>query len=112
MAWSQVKQFAKKNNTTFTIPGLQALVHDTFVEVTPTRWSDLIEHTQKKVEDHYFDADGLVRWQKAPEFVIRTDEDSSDESDDDSDSEGSSDGLSDEDQWGNSPLLEQQRACE
>ena len=32
MAWSQVKQFAKKNNTTFTIPGLQALVHDTFAE--------------------------------------------------------------------------------
>ena len=79
MAWSQVKQFAKKNNTTFTnttftIPGLQA-----FAEVMPTRWHDLIEHTQKKVEDHYFDADGLVRWQQVPEFVVRTDEDSSDE---------------------------------
>ena len=36
MAWSQVKQFAKKNNTTFTIPGLQALVHEAFAEVTPT----------------------------------------------------------------------------
>ena len=89
-----------------TIPGLQALVHEAFAEVTPTWWSDLIEHTQKKVEDHYFDADGLVRWQQVPEFVIRTDEDSSDESDDDSDSEDSSDGSSDsdEDQWGNSPL--------
>ena len=65
------------------------------MELTPTRWSNLIKHTQKEVEDHYFDADGLARWQQVPEFVIRTDEDSSDESDDDTDS---SDGSSDSDE--------------
>ena len=71
-----------------------------FAEVMPKRyrWSDLIRHTQKEAEDHYFDADGLVRWQQVSEFVIRTDEDSSDESDDDSDSEDSSDGSSDSDE--------------
>ena len=66
--------------------------------MTPKRWSDLIRHTQKEAEDRYFDTDGLVRWQQVPEFVIRTDEYSSDESDDDSDSEDSSDGSSDSDE--------------
>ena len=98
MAWAQVKHYAKVNNKTFTLSGIQDLVHAGFAEVTPQRWNDLIRHTHDKVEDHYFDADGLVWWRQVPEFIIRTDEDSTDDSTDDDKSEESSDGSSESDE--------------
>ena len=72
-------------------------MHVGFAEVTPQRWSD--RHTRDKVEDHYFDADGLVRWRQVPEFIITTefdhdssdDESSTDESDESSDDSSESD---------------------
>ena len=54
-------------------------------------------HTYK-VEDHYFNADGLVQWRQVPEFIITTesDDNSSDESIDGD--EESSDGSSKSDE--------------
>ena len=59
MAWSQVKHFIQSPNKRFTITEMERLTHLAFDEVTPERWKSLIAHIKEKVEDHYWEADGL-----------------------------------------------------
>ena len=61
MAWSQMKHFIWTHNTKFTLTEVERLTHLAFDEVTPDRWKSLIAHVQEKVEDHYWEADGLQR---------------------------------------------------
>ena len=44
--------------------------------MTPERWNKLVDHVQQKVEDHYWEHDGLDETMIDP-FIINT-EDSSD----------------------------------
>jgi len=38
---------------------VKELVYQEFEAVTPKRWQSLIKHVQEKVEDHYWEQDGL-----------------------------------------------------
>ena len=85
-AWAQVKHHIKTHNTKFTLSEMERLTHEAFQVVTPERWSSLIAHVQEKVEDHYWDSDGL-QMELVEQFIIRVeenDDESSDESDSDS----------------------------
>ena len=57
--------------------------------VTPERWQSLIKHVEVKVEDHYWEADGLNE-EVLERFIITNNSDS--ESCDDND-EGVNDGF-------------------
>ena len=85
MAWSQVKHYRKTHNREFTLDALERLVNEGFAQVTPERWTSLIKHTHKKMEDVYFTADRLDNWKQVQEFVIyvEADDDESDDSDED-----------------------------
>ena len=80
MAWSQVKHFIRTHNTKFTLTEMERLTHRAFEEVTPTRWKSLIAHVQEKVEDHYWEVDGL-QMELVEEFIISLEGDTDSESD-------------------------------
>ena len=61
----------------FTLTEVQRLVHEGFVKVTPERWQSLIKHVEEKVENHYWEADGLNE-ELLERFIINTSSDSSD----------------------------------
>ena len=63
--------------------------------VTPERWAKLVKHVQEKVEDHYWQVDGLARTCTIPEFVIHTGSDDDDSDESSSDGETTSDSDSD-----------------
>ena len=58
--------------------------------VTADRWKSMIDHVMVKVEDHYWDKDGLFE-EQAFEFIVQLTkshfEDNSSDSDSDSDSD-------------------------
>ena len=89
MAWAQVKGHIKANNRQFTLSAVKTLAEEGFDLVTPQRWASLIKHVKDKVENHYWDVDGLAEWYTVREFTIR------DDPDDDSDEESMSDPDSD-----------------
>ena len=91
MAWSQVKGHVKDNNKKysdlekkcycyfgclcrFTLTEVKELVYEGFEKVTPERWQSLIKHVEQKVEDHYWEADGLN--EELLEWFIITNSDS------------------------------------
>ena len=80
MAWSQVKHFIRTHNTKFTLTEMERLTHCAFEEVTPARWKSLIAHVQEKVEDHYWEVDGL-QMELVEEFIISLEGDTDSESD-------------------------------
>lgn len=59
LAWAQVKEHVRIHNQKFTLKEVEKLVHEGISLVTPIRWKKIIEHTRNKVEDHYWDKDGL-----------------------------------------------------
>ena len=61
----------------FTLTEVQRLMHEGFIKVTPERWQSLIKHVQKKVENHYWEADGLNE-ELLKRFIINTSSDSGD----------------------------------
>ena len=69
---------------------MKKLVEEGFQYVTAEHWRSLIKHVEEKVEDHYWQHDGLYE-QQVDEFIItvgREDDGSSEGSDDDSDTNG------------------------
>ena len=59
MAWAQVKGYVRDNNHKFTLTEVERLVNEGFSCVTPERWKKLVNHVQQKIEDHYWEHDGL-----------------------------------------------------
>ena len=55
MAWAQVKGYVRDNNHKFTLTEVERLVNEGF----PERWKKLVNHVQQKIEDHYWEHDGL-----------------------------------------------------
>ena len=88
MAWSQMKHYIKTHNTKFTLSEMERLTHIGFTAVTADRWISLIAHVKEKVEDHYWETDGL-QMELVEEFIILTEGDS--ESEEDSSSSDDSD---------------------
>ncbi len=78
MAWAQMKNYIKKNNIKFTLSEIERLTHTAFTVVTPNRWKSLITHVQQKVENHYWEVDGLQQ-ELVEEFIISTEGDSESE---------------------------------
>ena len=69
---------------------MKRLVEEGFQYVTAERWRSLIKHVEEKVEDHYWQHDGLYE-QQVDELIITVggeDDGSSESSDDDSDTNG------------------------
>lgn len=79
MAWAQVKGYVRDHNQKFTLTEAERLVNEGFSCVTPEKWKKLIDHVQQKVENHYWEHDGLYETMVDP-FIIHTG-DSSDDSD-------------------------------
>ncbi|XP_065831984.1 uncharacterized protein [Oscarella lobularis] len=81
LAWSQVKGFLRKNNTTFKLKDLEELVPQAFEAVTQTMWEAFCGHAEKE-ERRFWEKDGLQE-EAVDDFVIRFDvSDDEDESDD------------------------------
>ena len=59
----------------FTLTEVKELVYQGFETVTPERWQALIKHVQEKVEDHYWEADGLNE-ELLERFIINNSSDS------------------------------------
>ena len=59
LAWAQVKEHVRIHNQKFTLKEVEKLVYEGISLVTPIRWKKIIEHTRNKLEDHYWDKDGL-----------------------------------------------------
>ena len=51
-------------------------MHEVFGIVTPQRWQSLITHVEEKVEDHYWEADGLNE-ELLEQFIIEIGSDDS-----------------------------------
>ena len=79
MAWSIVKDYIRKNNTTFKMSDVQALIPLAFDQVTNTVWERLCEHV-KKVEDEYWSKDYLIE-EAVEEFIVTAGGPDSDDSD-------------------------------
>ena len=85
MSWATVKDIIRKNNTTFRLSDVQSLIPASFNEVTSSQWERMRRHVTK-VEDDYWEKDGLL--EEMEEFVISLgspdssdDEDNSDDDD-------------------------------
>ena len=59
----------------FTLTEVKELVYQGFETVTPERWQALIKHVHEKVEDHYWEADGLNE-ELLERFIINNSSDS------------------------------------
>ena len=68
LAWAQVKGHIKANTRDFNLTEVKHLAWE--VEA-PAHWSDLIKHVRDKVEEHYWQVDGLGRQYIVPKFTIR-----------------------------------------
>ena len=68
----------------FTLTEVQRLVYEGFEKVTSQEWQSLITHVEEKVEDHYWEADGLHE-ELLERFIINTSSDTSDDDISDSD---------------------------
>ena len=96
LAWAQVKGHIKSNARAFNLVEVERLAWEGFDVVTPERWADLVRHVQEKVEDHYWEADGLTEQYSIREFTFRISRNPNDpDATDTSDSETSSDSASD-----------------
>ena len=49
----------RDHNRKFTLTEVERLVYEGISSVTPVRWQKIIDHVKKKVEDHYWEHDGL-----------------------------------------------------
>jgi hypothetical protein len=71
MAWAQVKGYIKANNQKFNLREVERLAHEGFDIVTPELWASLVKHVREKVEDHYWENDGLTEDYSIHEFTFR-----------------------------------------
>ena len=92
LCWSQVKGYIKKYNTKFTLSAVKDLTYEGFKKVGPEQWKKNIEHVQKKVEDHFWEADNLQE-EFIEQFMIHVggeSDESTDEEDNSTDEEDNS----------------------
>ena len=73
----------------FTLTEVKELVYEGFGKVTPEKWQSLVNHTEK-VENHYWEADGLNEELLERFIITNSDSESSDD-------EGVNEGFSDAD---------------
>lgn len=79
-----VKDYIRKNNTTFRLSDVQSLIPAAFDELTSSHWEKMHWHVTK-VEDDYWEKEGLLE-EEMEEFIITLGgPDSSDEDDRDED---------------------------
>ena len=95
MAWATVKDFIRKNNTTFRLSDVQSLIPAAFDEVTSSQWERMRRHVTK-VEDDYWEKDGLLE-EEMEEFVISLGGPDSSDDDDSDDDDYTGDCSSEED---------------
>ena len=96
MAWATVKDFIRKDNTTFRLSDVQSLIPAAFDEVMSSKWERMRRHVTK-VEDDYWEKDGLLE-EEMEEFVISLGgPDSSDDEDDSDNDDYTGDCSSEED---------------
>ena len=101
LAWAQIKGYIKANNRRFNLNEVASLAKEGFEVVTPERWASLVKHVQEKVEDHYWQVDGLGRTYTVPEFTINVgSNDDSEESSSDGETTSDSDSDCDNPQCG------------
>ena len=48
------------NTREFNLTEVEHLAWEGFEVVTPERWASLVKHVREKVEDHYWEVDGLA----------------------------------------------------
>ena len=60
LAWAQVKGHIKVNTNQFILTEVESLAWEGFDVVTPEQWAAAIKHVRDKVEDNYWDIDGLA----------------------------------------------------
>ena len=70
MVWAQVKGHIKVNNRQFNLSEVERLAWEVFEVVTPERWASLVKHVRDKVEDHYYEVDGLAEYYSVREFTF------------------------------------------
>ena len=95
LAWAQVKDHIKTNTCEFNLTEAEHLAHEGFEVVTPEYWASLVKHVRDKVDDHYWEVDGLAEHYSVWEFTFRIrrppeddpNEESSSEEDTDSDND-------------------------
>ena len=91
LAWAVVKDYCRKNNQLFTLKGIKDLIPNGLLQATPEMWKRFCDHVEK-VEDEYWEKDGLLE-DAVEELVIEVSdsEDDDESSDSDSDSDSPSD---------------------
>ena len=77
LAWAQVKDHIKANNTQFNLKEVERLAREGFDVVTPDTWKNLVKHVQDKFEDHYWEMDRIAEYYS--DEVLPSDPDSDDD---------------------------------
>ena len=70
MAWAQVKGHIKAKNCAFTLTEVERLAWEGFEVVTQECWASLVQHVRDKVENHYWEVDGLAEYYSVQEFTF------------------------------------------
>ena len=70
LAWAQVKGHIKANTCEFNLTEVECFAHKGFEVVTPEHWASFVKHVQDKVEDHYWEIDGLAEHYSVWEFTF------------------------------------------
>ena len=76
LAWANVKEYVRKHNQQFTMTEVEQLTPTGIGVTTPDLWKKYVEHC-KKVEDKYWQQDGLIE-ETVEEFIIEFGADSDD----------------------------------
>ena len=69
LAWAQVKDHIKANNTEFNLKEVESLTPEGFDVVTPDTWKNLVKHVQDKFEDHYWEVDRIAEYYSDDEVL-------------------------------------------
>uniref|UniRef100_A0A1X7VJG5 Uncharacterized protein n=1 Tax=Amphimedon queenslandica TaxID=400682 RepID=A0A1X7VJG5_AMPQE len=83
IAWATVKDYITNNNTTFRFSDVQSLTPAAFDEVMSSLWEKMRQHVTK-VEDDYWEKDGLLE-EEIEEFIMTLGGPDSSDDDDDTD---------------------------
>ena len=73
LAWAQVKRYFKDNNKQFNLNHLKELTCNGFTKVRPSQWKTVVDPVQAKVEDTFWEQDGLHEQHLDELYVLLTD---------------------------------------
>ena len=79
LVWAQVKREVANNNRTFKVKDLLQLTKSAICNVSTENWQKCVHHTQK-IEQGYWEADGIIALQPPMIIQFTASDDSSDES--------------------------------